>query len=145
MHGITVDRKRERRVPNHHHVDADTATHSAKNHECYKLLHKNETWKLLHALKDLPFVVLNPTRKAQMLAHLCNDLLMNKVVTRQIDGSLETLAQMRKEKYITVMKVLKYKALYQCKSRIETCEKAEAEWEATNSGTGPNEDGLQPF
>ncbi|XP_030388198.1 uncharacterized protein LOC115634529 isoform X2 [Scaptodrosophila lebanonensis] len=130
MHGITVDRERERRVPDHHQLDADTATHSAKNQEYYKLLHENDTWKMSHSLKDRPFVALNPTRKAQMLAHLCNDLLMNKAVLRQIDGSLETCAQMRKEKYMTDMKVRKYKALHMRKARIEAYEKAQAEREA---------------
>ncbi|XP_043948256.2 bromodomain adjacent to zinc finger domain protein 2B isoform X2 [Drosophila biarmipes] len=132
MHGITVDRERERRVPDHHQVDTDTATHShsAKNQEYYKLLHENDTWKLSHSLKDRPFVALNPTRKAQMLAHLCNDLLMNKAVLRQIDGSLETCAQMRKEKYMTDMKVRKYKALHMRKARIEAYERAQAEREA---------------
>ncbi|EDV95498.1 GH19635 [Drosophila grimshawi] len=48
----------ERRVPDNHQVDADSAMRSAKNHEYYKVLH-------------------------------------------QIDGSLETCAQMRKEKYMT--------------------------------------------
>ncbi|EDV98650.1 GH22409 [Drosophila grimshawi] len=61
-----------------HSVDADTAIRSAKNHEYYKLLHENNTWKLSLALKDLPFVARNPIRKAQMLAHLGNDLLMSK-------------------------------------------------------------------
>ncbi|XP_032306300.1 uncharacterized protein LOC6495241 isoform X5 [Drosophila ananassae] len=132
MHGITVDRERERRVPDHHQLDADAATHShsAKNQEYYKLLHENDTWKLSQYLKDRPFVALNPTRKAQMLAHLCNDLLMNKAVLRQIDGSLETCAQMRKEKYMTDMKVRKYKALHLRKARIEAYERAQAEREA---------------
>ncbi|KAH8253044.1 hypothetical protein KR032_003327 [Drosophila birchii] len=132
MHGITVDRERERRVPDHHQLDADSTTHShsAKNQEYYKLLHENDTWKLSQSLKDRPFVALNPTRKAQMLAHLCNDLLMNKAVLRQIDGSLETCAQMRKEKYMTDMKVRKYKALHMRKARIEAYERAQAEREA---------------
>ncbi|KRJ99513.1 uncharacterized protein Dyak_GE13512, isoform D [Drosophila yakuba] len=132
MHGITVDRERERRVPDHHQLDSDTTSHShsVKNQEYYKLLHENDTWKLSQSLKDRPFVALNPTRKAQMLAHLCNDLLMNKAVLRQIDGSLETCAQMRKEKYMTDMKVRKYKALHMRKARIEAYERAQAEREA---------------
>ncbi|EDV94218.1 GH22185 [Drosophila grimshawi] len=82
MHGITVVRERERRVLDHHQVDGDTAMRSAKNHEYYKLLHENDTMKLPRALKDLPFVA----------------------VLRLIDASLETCAQMRKEKYMTDMK-----------------------------------------
>ncbi|EDV91607.1 GH22609 [Drosophila grimshawi] len=66
MHGITVIREQERRVPDHHQVDAATTTHSAKNHEYNNLLHENNTWKLSHALKYLPFVALYSTRKAQM-------------------------------------------------------------------------------
>ncbi|EDV94239.1 GH13889 [Drosophila grimshawi] len=108
MHGITVDRERERHVLDHHHVDADTAAHSAKNHEYYQLLHENETWNSSHALKNLPFVARNPTRKAQILAYLCNDLLMNKAVLRQIDVSLETCTQMGKEKYMKDMNIYKH-------------------------------------
>ncbi|EDV93984.1 GH22557 [Drosophila grimshawi] len=40
MHCITVDRERERRVPDHHQVDADSAMRSAKNYEYYKVLHQ---------------------------------------------------------------------------------------------------------
>lgn len=130
MFGVVMDRERERRIPDHHQIDADSVTHSGKNAEYYKLLHENDTWKLSQSLKDRPFVALNPTRKAQILAHLCNDLLMNKAVLKQIDNSLETCAQMRKEKYMTDMKVRKYKALHMRKSRIEAYEKLQAEREA---------------
>lgn len=130
MFGVVMDRERERKVPDHHQIDADTVVHTGKNAEYYKLLHENETWKMSQALKDRPFVALNPTKKTQILAHLCNDLLMNKAVLKQIDNSLETCNQMRKEKYMTDMKVRKYKALHMRKSRIEAYEKIQAEREA---------------
>ncbi|XP_075169426.1 bromodomain adjacent to zinc finger domain 2B toutatis isoform X2 [Haematobia irritans] len=130
MFGVVMDRERERRVPDHHQIDSESVVHTGKNAEYYKLLHENETWKLSMALKDRPFVALNPTKKAQILAHLCNDLLMNKAVLKQIESSLDTCNQMRKEKYMTDMKVRKYKALHMRKSRIETYEKLQAEREA---------------
>ncbi|XP_061392487.1 uncharacterized protein LOC133327957 [Musca vetustissima] len=130
MFGVVMDRERERRVPDHHQIDSETVVHSGKNAEYYKLLHENETWKLSQALKDRPFVALNPTKKAQILAHLCNDLLMNKAVLKQIENSIETCNQMRKEKYMTDMKVRKYKALHMRKSRIEAYEKLQAERES---------------
>ncbi|XP_058976147.1 uncharacterized protein LOC101892503 isoform X2 [Musca domestica] len=130
MFGVVMDRERERRVPDHHQIDSESVVHSGKNAEYYKLLHENETWKLSQALKDRPFVALNPTKKAQILAHLCNDLLMNKAVLKQIETSLETCNQMRKEKYMTDMKVRKYKALHMRKSRIEAYEKLQAERES---------------
>ncbi|XP_059224803.1 bromodomain adjacent to zinc finger domain protein 2B isoform X2 [Stomoxys calcitrans] len=130
MFGVVMDRERERRVPDHHQIDSESVVHTGKNAEYYKLLHENETWKLSMALKDRPFVALNPTKKAQILAHLCNDLLMNKAVLKQIESSLDTCNQMRKEKYMTDMKVRKYKALHMRKSRIEAYEKLQAEREA---------------
>lgn len=130
MFGVVMDRERERRVPDHHQLDAESVSHTGKNAEYYKLLHENETWKLSLSLKDRPFVSLNPTKKSQILAHLCNDLLMNKAVLKQIENSLETCNQMRKEKYMTDMKVRKYKALHMRKSRIEAYEKLQAEREA---------------
>lgn len=130
MFGVVMDRERERRIPDHHQIDSESVVHTGKNAEYYKLLHENDTWKLSMALKDRPFVALNPTKKAQILAHLCNDLLMNKAVLKQIESSLETCNQMRKEKYMTDMKVRKYKALHMRKSRIEAYEKLQAEREA---------------
>ncbi|EDV92480.1 GH23525 [Drosophila grimshawi] len=94
------------------------------------MLHENDMRKLSHALKDLSLVALNPTRKAQVLAHLCNDLLMAKAVLHQMDGSLETCAQMRKEKYMTDGQGER-QAVHQRKARIEAYEKAQAEREAT--------------
>uniref|UniRef100_T1GSG8 DDT domain-containing protein n=1 Tax=Megaselia scalaris TaxID=36166 RepID=T1GSG8_MEGSC len=105
MTNITLDREKDRRIPDHHQNDLDSSLTSSKNQQYYELLHENDTWKLSICLKDRPFVALNPTKKAKILAHLCNDLLMNKAVLKQIDGSLESSAQAKKEKYMTDMKI----------------------------------------
>ncbi|VVC94996.1 unnamed protein product [Leptidea sinapis] len=54
----------------------------------------------LKTLRDKPFVSLNPTSKARILATLCDELLQNKSVLRQIDASLDHLNHLRKEKYL---------------------------------------------
>lgn len=122
---ITLDREKDRRIPDHHQTDVDcSSSTSSKNHQYYELLHENETWKLSACLKDKPFVSLNPTKKAKILGHLCDDLLINKAVLKQIDGSLESSAQAKKEKYMMDMKIRKYKSMHIRKARTEAVEKA---------------------
>lgn len=122
---ITLDREKDRRIPDHHQNDIDyNNSTSSKNQQYYELLHENETWKLSVCLKDKPFVALNPTKKAKILGHLCNDLLINKAVLKQIDGSLESSAQAKKEKYMMDMKIRKYKSMHIRKARTEAVEKA---------------------
>lgn len=130
MTNITLDREKDRRIPDHHQNNVDSSSSmSSKNQQYYELLHENETWKLSVCLRDKPFVALNPTKKAKILAHLCNDLLMNKAVLKQIDGSLESSAQAKKDKYMMDMKIRKYKSMHIRKARTEAVEKAVLERE----------------
>ncbi len=120
--GLTFDRDRERRVADHHSTEQfDIST--SKNQQYYELLHENTTWKLSECLKENPFVSLNSTVKAQILAHLCNDLLLNKAVAKQIEGSLESMAQYKREKYLLDNRIRKYKHLHTRKIRMEQFEK----------------------
>lgn len=127
LNGITLDRDRERRIADHHCTDADQPTNSStgKNHLYYELLHENITWKLAECLKQNPFVSLNPTVKTQILAHLCNDLLINKAVIKQIEGSLEAMAQYKREKYLLDNRIRKYKHLHMRKIRMEQFERSQ--------------------
>ncbi|XP_055539532.1 uncharacterized protein LOC129726625 isoform X4 [Wyeomyia smithii] len=121
--GINLERERER-----HHLptEEDIKTASDKNRQFYELLSENMRYKLSELLKDKPFVSINPTTKAQILAMLCNDLLLNKAVCRQIEGSLEAQAQLKKERYLLDNKIRKYKMLVARKQRLEQYEKAQA-------------------
>lgn len=127
LNGITLDRDRERRVADHHCTDADQpgTSSTGKNHLYYELLHENITWKLAECLKQNPFVSLNPTVKTQILAHLCNDLLINKAVIKQIEGSLEAMAQYKREKYLLDNRIRKYKHLHMRKIRMEQFERSQ--------------------
>ncbi|XP_058819752.1 uncharacterized protein LOC131682355 isoform X3 [Topomyia yanbarensis] len=121
--GINLERERER-----HHLptEEDIKTASDKNRQFYGLLSENVRYKLSELLKDKPFVSINPTTKTQILAMLCNDLLLNKAVCKQIEGSLDAQAQLKKERYLLDNKIRKYKMLVARKQRFEQYEKAQA-------------------
>lgn len=123
LNGVTLDRERERRVADHHQLDSEQMLTSGKNQAYYEALQNNQTWKLSECLKDKPFVSLNPTVKTEILAHLCNDLLMNKAVVRQIENSLESVAQHKRDRYAIENRVRKYKHLHARKVRMEQFEK----------------------
>ena len=106
--GVCLERERDKKFADHHQNGGDYAsTCSGKNAQFYEHLHNNETWKMSERLRDKPFLALNPTHKAQILAFLCNELLQNKAVIKQIEGSLETVAQMKKERFVLDTKIRK--------------------------------------
>ncbi|XP_043287942.1 bromodomain adjacent to zinc finger domain protein 2B isoform X2 [Venturia canescens] len=118
--GVCLERERDKRFADHHQNGGDyQSTGSGKNAQFYEHLHNNETWKMSERLRDKPFLALNPTHKAQMLAFLCNELLQNKAVIRQIEGSLENVAQLKKERFILDMKIRKLRQLHSRKVRME--------------------------
>ncbi|XP_063835602.1 uncharacterized protein LOC135084795 [Ostrinia nubilalis] len=155
--GLTAERERERRVADHHQSDAEMqhACAHSKNAAYYEQLHANQTYKLSEALRDQPFLALNATTKAKILAFICNELLQNKAVLRQIDQSLENLNQLKKERYLMDMKIRKVRVLHQRKMRAEQTEKQQAlalermqrlveESAATRSTSPPPTDEEQP-
>ncbi|XP_015607370.1 bromodomain adjacent to zinc finger domain protein 2B isoform X13 [Cephus cinctus] len=145
--GVCLERERDKKFADHHQNGGDYAsTCSGKNAQFYEHLHNNETWRMSERLRDKPFLALNPTHKAQMLAFLCNELLQNKAVIRQIEGSLETVAQLKKERFVLDTKIRKLRQLHSRKVRMEavgvivnksgdtiTIEKKEGEEESNNT------------
>lgn len=123
LNGVTLDRERERRVADHHQLDPEIMITTGKNKEYYEHLQQNQTWKLSECLKDKPFVALNPTVKAEILAHLCNDLLLNKAVVRQIENSLDAVAQHKRDRYAIENRIRKYKHMHARRLRLEQFEK----------------------
>lgn len=87
MNGVNFERDRDRKVADHHTSDGDVDT-TGKNSQFYECLHETNRWKLCECLKDKPFVSLSPSVKAELLAMLCNDLLINKAVCKQVTRQL---------------------------------------------------------
>lgn len=131
--GVHFERDREKRVADHHQNDCEMQlTQTGKNSTYYELLHENATWKMCDMLKDKPFLALSPTDKAAILAFICNELLQNKAVIRQIEGSLETVAHSKKEKWLLDAKIRKLRMLHSRKVRSEAVEKAQAKIDGEN-------------
>lgn len=116
-------------------------TQGGKNAAYYEHLHENPTWRMSDSLKDKPFLALNPTEKAAMLAFLCNELLQNKAVIRQIEGSLENVAQLKKERWLLDTKIRKLRMTLNRKMRVEAAEKAQAQAKLDSGETSENIDG----
>ena len=132
--GINFERERCGRFGDLHQNDNEEriSNINSKNSQFYEFLHENERYKLSECLKDKPYVSLNPTVKSQILAMLCNDLLLNKAVCRQIETNLESQAQLKKEKFVLDNKVRKYKSLVTRKIRNEQYERAQQLIKAEN-------------
>lgn len=125
--GVHFERDREKRVADHHQNNCEMQqTQTGKNSTYYEILHGNPTWKMSDMLKDKPFLALSPTDKAAILAFICNELLQNKAVLRQIESSLETVAHCKKEKWLLDTKIRKLRMLHNRKVRSEAVEKAQA-------------------
>lgn len=127
--GINFERDRDRnRIADHHQTDADMILSSTtgRNSSYYEHLYETARWKLSECLREKPFVALNATIKAKILAQLCNDLLLNKAVVKQIDGSLESQSQLKKDRYLLENKIRKYKSWHMRKLRMESYEKSQS-------------------
>lgn len=126
--GINFEREKCGKFGDLHQNDNDerhTNQSNSKNNYFYEVLHNNERFKLSESLKDKPYVALNSTVKAQIFAMLCNDLLLNKAVCRQIETGLESQAVLKKERFMLDNKVRKYKSLVARKVKIEQYEKSQ--------------------
>jgi hypothetical protein len=134
--GVHFERDREKRVADHHQNDNEMQqTSVGKNSQYYELLHENATWKMSDMLKDKPFMALSPTCKAEILAFLCNELLQNKAVIRQVESSLESVAQQKKEKWLLDTKIRKLRMLHSRKVRSEAVEKAQTKADGDSEST----------
>lgn len=58
-----------------------------------------DAYKMSQWLMQLPFLALNPTQKSEIVAYVCNELLQNKAVVRQIEESLDRHNGLKTEKW----------------------------------------------
>jgi len=58
-----------------------------------------------------PFLSLNATHKAEILCFLCNELTCNQAVVKQVEENLESVTNLRKEKWYLGCELRKYKAI----------------------------------
>uniref|UniRef100_A0A0K8STL3 Bromodomain adjacent to zinc finger domain protein 2B n=2 Tax=Lygus hesperus TaxID=30085 RepID=A0A0K8STL3_LYGHE len=149
--GVHFEREKEKRVTEHHNNMEDMADEMmGKNSAFFALLKENQTFKMSEWLKKRPFLSLNPTKKAAILAFLCHELLQNKAVIRQIDSAIDTVAQLKRERWPLEANLRKLKHIQarrnkamgvQCTKDGETQADDEAEVESCNESdiTQPEE------
>lgn len=58
-----------------------------------------------------PFLSLNPAQKTQVLTFLCNELTGNQAIIRHIEETIETVGNLRKERWHLGCELRKYKAI----------------------------------
>lgn len=114
--GLHFERDREKKS-DHHNMYGEPIPQCGKNAAFFEHLHENNTWRMSEWLHEKPFLALNPTQKASILSFLCNELLQNKAVLRQIDNSIETVGQLRKDRWLMDTKLRKLRMLHSRKVR----------------------------
>lgn len=82
-----------------------------------------------------PFLSLNATQKAEILAFLCNELLCNQAIVKQIDDNIETVANIRRDKWINETELRKWKSV-----KLKREKKSEANDETKKNETEGDDD-----
>ncbi|XP_076069056.1 bromodomain adjacent to zinc finger domain protein 2B-like isoform X3 [Oratosquilla oratoria] len=62
-------------------------------------LQETEAYKMSQWLVRLPFLALSPTQKSEIVVYVCNELLQNKAVVRQIEDSIDKHNSLKTEKW----------------------------------------------
>ncbi|RWS29696.1 bromodomain adjacent to zinc finger domain protein 2B-like isoform X6 [Leptotrombidium deliense] len=75
-----------------------------------------------------PFLSLNATQKTEILSFLCNELLCNQAIVRQVDDNIETVSNLRRDKWVVENDVRKYRLMKQ--KREKKSEEQEEEEES---------------
>ncbi|XP_046681974.1 bromodomain adjacent to zinc finger domain protein 2B isoform X3 [Homalodisca vitripennis] len=123
LSGVQFEREREKRMSDHHNNMNESAgeeSETGKNAAFFVALRENATWKMSETLKHKPFLALNATLKAKILQFLCHELLQNKAVIRQIEGAIETVAQLKRDRWTNDSKLRKLRHLHNRKVRQMT-------------------------
>ncbi|KFM75592.1 Bromodomain adjacent to zinc finger domain protein 2B, partial [Stegodyphus mimosarum] len=80
---------------------------------------------MLEWLQSKPFLSLNATQKAEIIAFLCDELLTSRLLTRQIDSNIENVNVLRKDKWLVEGDLRRYRSIQQrraLKARLSAME-----------------------
>jgi len=87
--------------------------------------------------RNKPFLSLPPTIKAEILAFLSNELLCNQAIVKQLEENIETVATLRKDKWIVDCDLRRFKGI---KTKREKKAEEEAEKEKLKEQTKEGEE-----
>ena len=83
------------------------------------VLKKTKGYKYAQMISDKSFLSLNPTDKSEIISFICNELLSNKAVVRQIDNNVEAIGKTKKEKFESEAQLKRLKMIQVKKSRSQ--------------------------
>ena len=83
------------------------------------MLKQTKGYKYAQMVSDKSFLALNPTDKSELLSFICNELLSNKAVVRQIDNNVEAIGKAKKEKWEAEAQIKRLKIIQVKKSRSQ--------------------------
>ena len=88
-----------RTIYNLHGTEKEKRDNPTKAAEFDSRLVETEAHKMSVWLEKIPFLALNPTQKSEIVSYVCNELLQNKAVVRQIEESLDRHNGLKTEKW----------------------------------------------
>lgn len=88
-----------RTVYNLHGTEKERRENPSKSAEFDQRLTSTEAYKMSLWLQKIPFLALSPTQKSEIVAYVCNELLQNKAVMKQIEESLDRHNGLKTEKW----------------------------------------------
>ena len=83
------------------------------------MLKQTKGYNYAQMVSDKSFLALNPTDKSELLSFICNELLSNKAVVRQIDNNVEAIGKAKKEKWEAEAQIKRLKIIQVKKSRSQ--------------------------
>ncbi len=88
-----------RTIHNLHGTEKERRENPAKSVEFDIRLAETEAYKMSLWLQKIPFLALNATQKSEIVGYVCNELLQNKAVIKQIEESLDSHNGLKTEKW----------------------------------------------
>ncbi|KAI2810366.1 hypothetical protein BLOT_001527 [Blomia tropicalis] len=74
--------------------------------------------------KEITFLALNATSKLDILVFLCNELLCNQAIVKQIDDNIESVATYKRDKWALELEIRKFRLVKMKRERIAEIENA---------------------
>ena len=113
-----------------------------KIEEYNELLKKTRGFKYAQMVQDKSFLCLNPTDKTELVSFICNELLGNKRIMKQIDDNVENVGRVKKDKWEVEahLKRLKIIQAKKARSQVNLIAPEQVTEEVTENGDDTKDD-----
>ncbi|KAI1290022.1 Bromodomain adjacent to zinc finger domain protein 2B [Halotydeus destructor] len=91
------------------------------------------------------FLSLNATQKAEIISYLCNELMCHQAVMRQVDENIDTIATLRRDKWVIDCESRKYKVIRQRRELLQGINQVKNGADESEGEEDQNGDKQQPL